>query len=140
MFRPTKSVFKSVAFRDLALHIKGSVVPIAIWQPQESVGGSDPVTYKHRISIRKIARMLVGASFIPDFDLLKRETDIVPKPMNKNFEFTQWKSEQLDTAWTPVMSFTQRKTAVVLVLIYFPNTAWAPVTSPVRSLREDCFC
>jgi dienelactone hydrolase len=57
----------------------GVKVPVACWFPVESSETASPspaVRYRHRISVRKIGRMLAGWDFIPEF--LSRNFDLEP--------------------------------------------------------------
>ena len=72
----------NVAYKQVDLLINSRNVPLAMWYPTTiSPETSDNIaTYPYGISIRRIAKLLVGASFIPDFSFLKREFPIIPKP------------------------------------------------------------
>lgn len=65
----------AVAYRPLLLDMDefGVRVPVAMWYPTEETvsfeqeSGTKPVTYDHRISVKKIGELLAGWDFIPGF-------------------------------------------------------------------------
>lgn len=69
----SSSIKATVAYRSLSLDMKNFAisVPVAMWYPiyesEDSIAELEPVTYDHRISVKKIAGLLAGLNFIPGF-------------------------------------------------------------------------
>ena len=94
----TVALSQNVAYRQHNLEIKSSLIPLAVWYPtnQDSIedSASDKTatataTYPYAISIRRIVKLLIGSSFLPDFKFLVKDINVVAKPSSGSFKITQ---------------------------------------------------
>jgi hypothetical protein len=71
------AVAPTVAYRAMHVKVGNTDIPVALWYPTMNENHSDmssgddiiamPLSYNHRISVRRIGQLLAGWDFIPDF-------------------------------------------------------------------------
>lgn len=73
----------TVAYRTMRVDVTGVDVPVAMWYPIDSISSSSDIpksgrklTYDHKISVRRIGKLLAGWEFIPGF--ASKQFDLSP--------------------------------------------------------------
>lgn len=77
----SNSIGAKIAYRTLDLDIRqfGASVPVGMWYPAplcETYSKAKKLTYRHRISVKRIGQLLAGWNFIPE--LLSRNYELEP--------------------------------------------------------------
>ena len=96
-----RAVKKIVAYHPLTINVKGVMVPVAVWHPAEnnnapddylqssgrsSTSSGSAVSYNHRISVKKIGKLLAGLNFIPSFAYRDFPLDPSSDNLNTNIQ------------------------------------------------------